>query len=197
MATNARAVVVYLRMAPQLREGLRDAANVGGFLLKRVFACRCSPPLRAIVRAFGGTAETGPTPDEELHELRAPRVANANGHPEDWKERDRHVGARHKFVELLQKDFDFSDIMKLVYFIDAECPWHYVEWAELSGPLWPEGRGPEHRRCVTPSASIRVAIGTTYFRLESSRSRISATVSDPRLDDCGRDVCRRRRARRH
>ena len=90
---------------------------------------------------FRGTAETGPVPDEKRDELRE-LARDHRGFPRTVKERHRHIGARQSWVEHMRKTLEFTKIMSLVRDFDAECPWFYVEWDELNGPEWPEGREP-------------------------------------------------------
>src|SRR3954470_7277032 len=195
MPRNPNAAVLSVRMSPELREGLRAAAAASGCSVNaycvQVLAASAGHRTR-----FRGSAESGPTEAEQRDDVRA-LDRNRRGVPQIWREKDRHIAARNLFIERLQRDgFNISQVMRAVEYVDPTCPWHYVEWAELAGPLWPDGyerrqfspgvlaRGPairtSARRRVTPSASMRLTIGSTYLRVVWSKSRMSATVSSPR-----------------
>ena len=122
-------------MSPPLRDGLKESAAAAGCSLNayivQVLAASAGHRAR-----FRGTVETGPTAEEHLDDLRS-LERNEFGYPLDWKERWRHTGARQAWVFAMEKRTDFSAAMALVRRIDAECPWHYVEWEELNGPELP------------------------------------------------------------
>ena len=136
MPRNPKSAVVAVRMTPQLRDGLKEAAAAAGSSLNayvvQVLAAAAGHRVR-----FRGTAETGPLPEEQRDELRE-LERDDRGFPTGWKERWQHGGARQKWVEQQRAGMDFGALMALVRRIDAECPWHYVRWDDLEGPVWPE-----------------------------------------------------------
>jgi hypothetical protein len=133
MAPKKHAVLT-IRMAPQLRDGLKASAEFAGCSLNayvvQVLAAAAGQRAR-----FRGTAETGPTPEEEQDELRMlDRLPS--GTPVDWHEATRH---RHAYQDwfLAAREANLTGIGRIVGHIERNCPWHYVEWKEFNAPLLP------------------------------------------------------------
>jgi hypothetical protein len=93
-------------------------------------------------RTISGTAETGPTADEDQNELRT-LDRWPSGTPVDWKQRDRHRHAAQDWLAAAIPELRGFSVASIVGDIERECPWHYVEWKEFNAPLVPEGLEPE------------------------------------------------------
>ena len=128
--------VLYLRISPALRDGLRAASDEAGLSLN-AYAAQVLAAAAGHKAAFRDAAVPTEIAEAEqtagLRDLRR----KPDGYPIAFRERDRHVAALHAWVETLRKTMNFADLMKLKYRIDIECPWFYVEWRELDGPLLP------------------------------------------------------------
>ena len=136
MARTTSPAVLYLRISPALRDGLRAASDEAGLSLN-AYASQVLAAAAGHKAAFRDVAVPTEIAEAEqaagLRELRR----KGDGYPVVYKERDRHVAALHAWVETLRATMDFVAIMQLKNKIDVECPWHYVEWRELDGPLLP------------------------------------------------------------
>jgi hypothetical protein len=141
MARDTKPATVLVRMSPQLREGLKLSAQYAGCSLNsfvvQVLAAAAGHRVR-----FRGTAETGPSPEEQRDDLRS-LDRDDRGRPEQWKERVRHRAAVQRFVDAILATEPGINVPRLLRWIDRTCPWHYVEWYEFSGPLLPAGLEPE------------------------------------------------------
>jgi hypothetical protein len=137
MPRNPKSAVVAVRMAPSLREGLKQAADDEGCSLNayivQVLAAAAGHRAR-----FRGSAETGPEPGEQRDELRELPRKNG-GNPVDWTEYHRHIGARETFRDAATREHGLMITVRMMLFADFNCPWHYVQWKELGAELWPPG----------------------------------------------------------
>ena len=137
MARNPKSAVVAVRMAPSLRDGLKQAADDEGCSLNayvvQVLAAAAGHRAR-----FRGTVEAGPTAVEQQDDLRTLPRGNS-GMPVDWTEKDRHRNARGSFQTVAMSEHEQTVVVEMILFADFNCPWHYVEWKELGAELWPPG----------------------------------------------------------
>ena len=112
-------------MSPQLRHGLKTAAEFAGCTLNafavQVLATAVGDPSRFRAQtAPDGTA----LPDVER---------DARGYPLDWRERAAHIDARSHFIAEMDtqtemsKDEWYARIKKY----DAEDPGYFIEWWRL------------------------------------------------------------------
>jgi hypothetical protein len=147
MPRNPKVAVFAVRMAPALKEGLRDAADAAGCSMNAYFVQVLAAAAGHRAR-FRGTAETGPTPDEHLDELRElPR--DGRGFPIAFKARDKHRWARNAWFETMAERLGAAAAGEVARYCDANCPWFFVEWEQLKGPEWPEGLPqPADRECA-------------------------------------------------
>jgi hypothetical protein len=146
MPKNPRAASLTVRMSPQLKEGLTESARAAGCSLN-AFAVQVLAAAAGHQARFRGTAQTGPSAEERAGELRA-MARNRTGYPFDWKERDRHSTARHAFTQHAMTLVGRERAVRATLLIDVRCPWHFVEWYELKGPVWPEGLEPARLRAA-------------------------------------------------
>lgn len=124
-------------MAPPLRDGLRASATASGQSLNayivQVLAAAAGHQAR-----FRGTAESGPTEEEQQSGLRE-MERDESGNPYDYKERWRHRAARERLgLHHGREGMSMTDWVAMIRFADANCPWLFVEWSEFGGPDWPE-----------------------------------------------------------
>jgi hypothetical protein len=126
MARDPRPAVVFLRMSPQLREGLRNAADEAGCSLNafavQVLATAAGDPGRFRVSSSHDESET-----RDLKELER----DALGYPLRWKERWAHSGARNEFIGTMGTELGTEEMVALVKRLDAEDPGYFVEWQRL------------------------------------------------------------------
>ncbi|MDP9332735.1 MAG: hypothetical protein M3Q30_05425 [Actinomycetota bacterium] len=126
MARDPRPAVVFLRMSPQLREGLRNAAADAGCSLNsfsvQVLAAAAGDPVRFRV---SGSHEESEAPDVDELER------DALGYPLRWKERWAHSGARNEFIGTMGTELGSKEMVALVKRLDAEDPGYFVEWQRL------------------------------------------------------------------
>jgi hypothetical protein len=139
---NPNAAVIAVRLAPQLKAALQEAAGRAGCSLNayavQVLASAAGDPARFRVE------QLEPTVDERREHLRAlPR--NHYGYPDSLGERMRHCEARNAFIEHFDTTGAFNEGMAWAQALDLQRPWHYVEWAEFNGPLLPEDLEPARR----------------------------------------------------
>ena len=119
MPRDPKPVVVYLRMSPQLREGLRAAAVDAGCSLNafavQVLAAAAGDPARFRVAS---------EPEAELEE---DVERDRQGFPLRGRLRRLHMDARGRYIEALERagDWPAGHIRKL----DTEDPGFYVRWA--------------------------------------------------------------------
>ena len=126
MARDPRPAVVFLRMSPQLRDGLRDAADDAGCSLNafavQVLAAAAGDPGR--FRSSGPHGESD-TPD--LDELERDHL----GYPLERIARSKHIGARNDFIGIMGDELGMDEMVKAVKRIAAEEPGYFVEWQRL------------------------------------------------------------------
>ena len=122
MTREQRPAVVLLRMSPQLREGLRAAANAAGCSVN-AFA------VQVLAAAAGDPARfRAPKVDEpDVRDLER----DAFGFPLDWKENRRHSAARNEFIGTMESELSSSEMVALVKRYDADDPGYFVEWQRL------------------------------------------------------------------
>jgi hypothetical protein len=125
MSRDEKPAVVYLRMSPQLRDGLRVAADDAGCSLNafavQVLAAAAGDPARFRDRA----AEAARAAPRKLER-------DALGYPLEWAARWQHAGARNEFIAVMHSsDVPRSEWIPLVKKYDAEDPGFYVEWLRL------------------------------------------------------------------
>jgi hypothetical protein len=103
MPHEVKPAVVFLRMSPQLREGLKTAAEFSGCTLN-AFAVQVL--------------------DVEC---------DRRGYPLDWRERAAHINARDSFIVEMnsQSEAATDDVWALVKKYDTENPGYFVEWWRL------------------------------------------------------------------
>ena len=118
MARDPKPAVVFLRMSPQLREGLRAAANEAGCSLNafavQVLAAAAGDParFRQLIESAGPAA--------------APEIErDARGYPLDWKHRWDHICSRQEYSLRTDVHVSGDEIRR----IDREDPGFYVRWA--------------------------------------------------------------------
>jgi hypothetical protein len=121
MRTEHQAAVVYLRMTPQLRDALRDAADHAGTSLNayavQVLAAAAGDPSR-----FRATVDRSVTSDE------AEIKRDGRGFPLNEHEERRHRLARSDFIGLMGMELGSKAMFALVTRLDAEDPGHNVRW---------------------------------------------------------------------
>jgi hypothetical protein len=129
MPRNPKSAVVAIRMAPQLREALRQSAQAAGCSLNS-FAVQVLAAAAGHGARFRGTAESGPTDEERALELREIE-RDGRGFPHDWKQRSEHRAARSAFWWATQSELGAPEANRLVAQHDAEDPGYFVEWVEM------------------------------------------------------------------
>lgn len=126
MARDTRPAVVFLRMSPQLRDGLRDAADDAGCSLNayavQVLAAAAGDPGRF---RLSGTHEESKSPD--VNDLER----DALGYPLERKARWEHSIARNEFIATMDAELGPEEMVALVKRFDAEEPGYFVEWRRL------------------------------------------------------------------
>jgi hypothetical protein len=122
MAERPKPAVIYLRMSPQLRDGLRQAANDAGCSLNafavNVLAAAAGDPARFRGSTSGGTG---------VHDLER----DDQGYPLDWRARWEHRAARAEFLCVMERGRPSNEAVALVRRLDAENPWYFAEWRRL------------------------------------------------------------------
>lgn len=121
MTREVRPAAVFLRMSPQLREGLRRAADASGCSVNafavQVLATAVGDPSRFRV----------PQPAEiPLRELER----DALGYPLESKANWRHATARSEFIGVMGANAQSDDWIAEVKRHDTEDPEFFVEWSE-------------------------------------------------------------------
>ena len=126
MAHDSRPAVVLLRMSPQLRDALREAATTAGCSLNafavQVLAAAAGDPARF---RLSGVREESESPD--LNELER----DALGYPLERIARAQHSGARNDFIGTMGVELGSEEMVALVKRFDAEQPGYFVEWQRL------------------------------------------------------------------
>ncbi|HEY5077827.1 MAG TPA: hypothetical protein VIJ48_10005 [Acidimicrobiia bacterium] len=116
---------MFLRMSPQLREGLREAADRAGCSLN-AFA------VQILATAAGDPARFRAQTSHEGSETAASDVErDALGYPLEWKQRWRHSIARNEFIGTMSAELGPEEMVALVKRHDAEDPGYFVEWLRL------------------------------------------------------------------
>jgi len=125
MARDPRPAVVFLRMSPQLREGLRQAADRAGCSLNafavQILAAAAGDPARFRVQSSHEEEEIGGREVER----------DALGYPLEWKQRWRHSVARSEFIGTMGDELGSEEMVARVKRLDAEDPGYFVEWLRL------------------------------------------------------------------
>jgi hypothetical protein len=121
MARDQQPATVLLRMSPQLRAGLRDAAAKSGCSVN-AFA------VQVLATAVGDPARFRPpdVPVPDLHDI--PR--DGTGFPVGGNARREHLRARNEFIRVMSEEMP-GEMVALVKKYDAEDPGHFVEWQRL------------------------------------------------------------------
>lgn len=126
-----------MRMAPQLREALRDAADNAGCSMNafavQVLAAAAGDPAR--FRVPKSAKEVAADDIDALDDLERDPL----GYPLAWHERGEHMAARGEFVAVMDSELGTSEMVALVKHLDREDPAHFVRWmrirrAESAGP---------------------------------------------------------------
>jgi uncharacterized protein (DUF1778 family) len=112
MANDHKPAVLFLRMSPQLRETLREAADHAGCSLN-AFA------VQVLATAAG---------DPARFRVEVDTATDALGYPVRRKERSEHIGARTTFIGSMEAQFGSTEMVRLVKHYDAEDPGYFVEW---------------------------------------------------------------------
>jgi len=148
MPRNEQAATVSLWMAPQLKAALKDAAADAGCSLNAYLVQLLGAAVGDASR-FRVVAPGPPKPsiDDERTALRA-LERRADGYPEGRRDRNRHSGARAQYADEILQSLGHGEASRVMFRIDRDCPWHYVEWAEFNAPLAPEGPGFEDLRAA-------------------------------------------------
>jgi hypothetical protein len=136
MAREQRPAVITLRLSRALRDALHAEAAATGCSLN-AFAVQVLAASAGQRARFRGTADTGPTPEEDRSDLRE-LERRPGGAPEDWKERRRHILAEQDFVKAATAAVGARGANELVRMIERHRPWHFVEWSELNAPMVPD-----------------------------------------------------------
>jgi HicB family len=122
MPRDRRPAALLLRMAPQLRDGLRAAAAEAGCSVNafavQVLAAAAGDPSR-----FRGAAPADGS-EEQVRELERDEL----GYPIDRRARQLHIAARSAFLSSLEGTMPASEWVPIVKRYDAEDPAHFVEW---------------------------------------------------------------------
>jgi hypothetical protein len=122
MAQDRRPAKLTLRMAPQLRDGLRAAAAEAGCSLNafatQVLAAAAGDPAR--YRA----AHTAPAGDVLVRD----EERDHRGFPLAGRARHLHIAARSAFADHLLRRMSHEEMRGVVTKYDAEDPAHFVEW---------------------------------------------------------------------
>jgi hypothetical protein len=125
VARDSRPAVVFLRMSPQLREGLREAADRAGCSLN-AFA------VQILATAAGDPARFRAQSSHQEEEIAGSEVErDALGYPLEWKQRWRHSIARNEFIGTMGIELGSEEMVALVKRLDAEDPGYFVEWLRL------------------------------------------------------------------
>jgi hypothetical protein len=133
-------------MSPALKSALQDSAVAAGCSLN-AYAVQVLAASAGHRARFRGTAESGPTEEEQRSDLRhLPR--RPGGIPESLKERSRHNAAERDFVRAAREALPSPVAHRLVMRIEKEVPWHFVEWSEFNAPLVPADPAFDDLRCV-------------------------------------------------
>ena len=134
MARQHRPASVLLRMSPQLREGLRAAAEGAG-LSVNAYA------VQVLAAAAGDPARfRAPVPEPEEIDVRT-LERDATGYPLAWRERWAHSEARSAFMDSVMRRPD-DEWTALIRKYDREDPGFYVEWYRELRRSRPESRQP-------------------------------------------------------
>lgn len=119
MVREPKPAIVFLRMSPQLREGLREAADAAGCSLN-AFAVQVLATVVGDPSRFRAPVREEP----DLRELER----DALGFPIEWRANWRHSVARNEFMGVMASQMPMQDWVALVKKYDAEDPAYFVEW---------------------------------------------------------------------
>jgi hypothetical protein len=138
MARNPRPAVLYLRLSPQLREGLRQAPDRAG--------CSLNAFSVLVLAAAAGdpTHFRAPAPEDAEPDVRD-LERDALGFPLGAKENWRHSIARNEFMGAMESQMPTKEWVALVKEYDANDPGYFVEWQRLT-QIEREGRESADRR---------------------------------------------------
>jgi hypothetical protein len=123
MDREAKPAVVFIRMSPQLRDGLRVAAgdarcSLNAFVVQVLAAAAGDPSRFRVPRAHDEAAE----PELERDAL---------GYPLDRRARGDHIAARTDYIAAMCAEMTDAEVVVIVKKHDAEDPGYFVEWARL------------------------------------------------------------------
>ena len=118
-------------MAPQMKEGLREAAKEAGCSLNSFIVQVLGAAAGDTVRFRAAAVNAEPTASERSQQLRA-LERDRRGYPLDWKERIQHSGARQTFALTMSDELPPGESHRFLARMDAEDPAFYVEWHELT-----------------------------------------------------------------
>ena len=139
MEREGKPAVVFIRMSPQLRDGLRVAADDAGCSLNAFV-------VQVLAAAAGDPSRFRPT--RSFDEVAAPEVErDGRGFPLAGRARMLHIGARCNFIEVTTSEVGHSEMVRLVRKYDVEDPGYFVEWERLR-TIEREARIREGRRGV-------------------------------------------------
>ncbi len=117
-----------MRMTPQLRDGLRPAADDAGCSLNA---------LQVLAAAAAGD------PARFRHEAPVPPVRelvrDALGFPVHWRDRAAHSAARNDFMTAMEQEMPTNEWVALVKKHDAQDPGFFVEWQRGRGAAGESG----------------------------------------------------------
>ncbi len=120
MPNNKNSALIHLRMSPQLRDSVRDAADASGSSVNafvvQILASAVGDPAR-----FRAAVERTV---EEAVELER----DALGYPLRSRDRAIHISARTEYIGTMETTLGAREMVRLVKQHDAENPGHFVEW---------------------------------------------------------------------
>jgi hypothetical protein len=123
MDRETKRAVVFIRMSPQLRDGLRVAADDAG--------CSLNAFVVQVLSAAAGDPSRfrAPRANDEAAEPELER--DALGYPLDRKARGEHIAARTDYIAAMCREMTSGEAVVVVKKHDAEDPGYFVEWARL------------------------------------------------------------------
>ncbi len=121
MSQDQRRGLVHIRMSPQLRDSVREAADASGSSVNafvvQLLASAVGDPARF-------RAAVARTVDEEDVKLDRDEL----GYPLRSRDRGIHIAARTAFIGAMEETLGAREMVRLVKQHDAEDPGYFVEW---------------------------------------------------------------------
>jgi len=121
MRTEHQAAVVYLRMTPQLRDALRDAADHAGTSLNAY-------AVQVLAAAAGDATRFRQAIDRSVAEREVEIKRDGRGFPLNEGDERRHRLARSRFMTTIGREQGSAAVFALVKRFDVEDPGFYVRW---------------------------------------------------------------------